>query len=115
MEKKWLTAIWLSKENIFKIWDCKVSYDVTDVAVPENTVFYFFSKRRANLEIIQLSFSIIDNQVWFDEEIDQLVMDHKLYCCGKKYEDALIIEGENKNCIIPDFFDTFHNFKFEFI
>jgi hypothetical protein len=44
--KKWLNAIWVSRENIFKTWTGQVSYDVTDVSVPENTVFYFFSDEK---------------------------------------------------------------------
>lgn len=114
--KKWLNAIWVSRDNIFKSWVGKVSYDVTDVSVPENTIFYFFSNEKVDMELIQLSLTKQNNNLWI--KLDGLVMDHKLYCSGKKEKNDLVLTKSgtnNETIVIQDFFDTFKFFKLEFV
>lgn len=103
---KWLTAVIVSKENIMKFWDCKISDSVTDVTVPNNTVFYFFSTRKADLKISQLKFLDTAIDVWVDEELHALALDHKLYCCGKKENSALIVTTPTKK-LFGKIFSTF--------
>ena len=81
MDKKWLVAVFLSKrDKILKTWSGKVSYDVTDVTVPENTVFYFFSTcEEVNLELTQINLSEQEAIAWMST-IRELVHEKKLYC-----------------------------------
>lgn len=114
--KKWLNAIWVSRENLFKSWTGQVSYDVTDVSVPENTIIYFFSNEKVDMEMIQLTLTKQASNIWF--KLNGLVMDHKIYCCGKKVKTDLVLikSGQsNEKMILKDFFDTFKIFNFEFV
>lgn len=112
---KWLTAVIVSKENIMKFWDCKISDTATDVTVPNNTVFYFFSTRKADLKISQLKFLDTAIDVWVDEKLHALALDHKLYCCGKKENSALIVTTPTKKIVWENFFNIRKNFNFEFV
>lgn len=112
---KWLTAVIVSRENIMKFWDCKVSDTATDVIVPNNTVFYFFSTQKADLKISQLKFLDTAFNVWVDEKIYALALDHKLYCCGKKENSALIIAMPDKTIVWENFFSVRQNLNFEFV
>lgn len=115
--KKWLNAVWVSRENIFKSWEGKVSYDITDVSVPENTIFYFFSNEKVDMELIQLNLTEHSNNLWI-KKLDGLVINNKIYCCGKKEKNDLVLikSGKsNEGIIVKDFFDTLRFFNFEFV
>ena len=116
MSKKWLTAVMLTKEKIVKIWDCKVSYDVTDVTVPANTIFYFFSKEKADLEIPQLNLLDTASIVWLDKKLSETVLDNKLYCCGVKKGKSLIVKTNYGEATCGEFFENLNEyFDFEFV
>lgn len=113
--KKWLTAILASKEKVLSIWNCTISDNTTDVIVPDNTIFYFFCAQKADLEMIQLNFLDTAKIVWMDERIHALALDHKLYCCGKKVHNSLVVNTPSKKIILENFFNTQKNFNFEFV
>lgn len=99
MKKKWLVAVFVSKrDKILKVWTGKVSYDVTDVTVPENTVFYFFSTcEKANLEVTQLKLSEKEAIAWISE-MRALVQEGKLYSEGIRKGDSIVLR--NNDCEI---------------
>ena len=103
--KKWLIAFYVSfgEEKILKTWTGKVSYDVTDVTVPLNTIFYFFSEQEeVNLSITILKLSKVSLLTAFEGE-PVVAQDNKLYCCGKRVNDSLVLVEDGKISSIQNF------------
>lgn len=114
---KWLIAFYVlfGEEKIVRIWTGKVSYDVTDVTVPLNTLFYFFSEQEeVNLAVTSLKLSKINLLAAFGGK-PVLVQDDKLYCCGKRVNDSLVLMENGKKSIIRNFFNLFDEFTIEFV
>lgn len=112
--KKWLNAIWVSRENIFKTWTGQVSYDVTDVSVPENTVFYFFSDEKIDMEMVQLSLTKQDQSLYI--KFNGLILQNRIYCYGQKEGNNLVLIKSNyEKVILEKFFDICKGFNLEFI
>lgn len=120
MKKKWLVAVFYStKDKILKSWCGKVSYNLTadDATVPENTVCYFFStheKVQFNLTHINFSKKV---KMAFLDEIKEFVHEGKLYCCGQKEKDSIILKCGKSPVIIDDFikFAKENNLTVEFV
>lgn len=114
---KWLVAFYVSfgEEKILKTWTGKVSYDVTDVTVPLNTLFYFFSEQEeVNLAVTSLKLSNVSLLTAFGGEC-VVVQDDKLYCCGKRVDDSLVLVEDGKISSIQNFFNIFDEFTIEFV
>ena len=107
MDKKWLVAVFVSnREKILKVWSGKVSYDVTDVTVPENTIFYFFSTcEKANLEITQMKLSEKEAIEWISE-MRGLVHEGKLYSEGIRKGDSIILKNSNCEITLDKFLEV---------
>ncbi len=117
--KKWLVAIFVSKkEKIIKLWKGQVNYDTTDVSLPDNTLFYFFSTSPSdkilNLEIINLKILEQDIKVWISN-INELIHENKLYCCGHLENGSLIITNSGFKIEVKDFEKISNQFRIEFV
>lgn len=117
-KEKWLIAVSLTKgDNILKVWSGKVSYDVTDVTVPENTIFYFFSTcKKANLEVTQLKLSEKEAIAWISE-MRELVQEGKLYSEGIRDGNSVVLGNSDCEITVDDFikFAEEQNLTIEFV
>ena len=115
---KRLIAIVVSDKNIAKTWSCKVSDDVTDVTVPNNTIMYFFTEEsNENFELIQIKLNKVRDIISIDNKVLQsIVIDNKVFCCGRKVGKALVLDRINlPSVVVNDLFDTNKSLKFEIV
>lgn len=117
-KEKWLIAVYLTKwDRILKVWSSKVSYDVTDLALPNNTVFYFFSTcEKANLEVTQLKLSEKGAIAWISK-MRELVQKGKLYSEGIREGDSIVLRNRDCEITVDDFikFAEEQNLTIEFV
>ena len=118
--KKTVIAFYVSiKERIIKTWRCEVSSDIemSDVTVPDNTMFSFFSKQKnAVLDYVQIK--ILDNVTVGElNMLRSAIYDDTIYCYGKDRDGSLVVRSSNKELILRNFFEDYINcgIRFEFI